>query len=99
MEIIILISKANIEQRDGEDYMTIGDMFITATASDVEIDFEYQNVPHQINGMMNGVYNSNWRIIKGIMDPIINKFLVDSMGPIIKSMFQETSMQDLFMDE
>lgn len=89
-------SIGNIEQRNGQDFATLNNISITASPSCLEIDFKYQNVAPFINRMINMVCNRNWRIIKGVMDPSIGKYVGDAINAIVTPMLEENTIQDVY---
>lgn len=91
-----VISKIDVVQRNGKAYMIMSDASVTTHTAYFKIDFKYQNVNSAISSMVSGLANSNWKIIKALMDPNLNKFFGDIIQKsVIQPIFNENSILDI----
>lgn len=67
--------KVDVVQRNGKDYLVISDTSLTIDISYFKIDYKYQNVPTAITSMVSGVVNLNWKTLKALIDPTLNRFI------------------------
>lgn len=82
-------------QRNGNEYMTISDMSVSTDVSHFKMNFQYRNVASAIANMVTGLTNSNWKIMKPIMDPSLNRFISGMLQKsVLETMFNKFSVQE-----
>lgn len=87
---------SNVAHRDGKDYLTIDDMFVSYEVSYFKTDYKYYNVPSTITNMVTGIVNSNWKLFKPLVDPTLNRFMSEMLRSVVTPMFDSVSFQDFF---
>lgn len=83
----------DVVQRYGTDYMVIRDVSFSFDASLIKFNYKVRNVAAFITNMLSGVVNSNWKIIKSLIDPIFNRFAsVIIQKSVLQPLFDEFSI-------
>lgn len=91
-----MIVKVAVVPRNGKDYMNLTDVSFTTDASYFKINYENQDIPLAITSMVSGVVNSNWRVIKALVDPTLNRFTSDILQKLIgQPIFNKLAIPDL----
>lgn len=94
-----MLCKIDVVQRNGTDHMIARDTSLTTDASCFKITYHYQNVAPVVNSILDGAVNSNWRIVKSLLDPTLNKFIGDTLQKsALQPIFDEVSLQDMAND-
>lgn len=94
-----MLLKIDVVQRNGTDYMVVRDTSLTTDASHFNIIYQYQNVLPVVNSILGGVVNSNWKIVKSLIDPSLNRFIGDTLvKSVLQPIFDEFSLQDVAND-
>lgn len=89
--------KIDVNQRNGKNFMTISDSNLTNHASYFQINYTFLNIPSTITSIVSGVVNSNWRIIKPLVDPTISRFVSDGIQKFgIQPIFNKFDLQEIF---
>lgn len=92
-----MAGKAVIVQRDGKDWVTVRDPFVSTQVSNFKAYFSYDNaIASPILGQACGIINSNWRLMKPMIDPAINKVIVEVLTDVVTPMFNAIPMQTFF---
>lgn len=87
---------ASIGQRDdGKDYITLSDTSVNFNITYLKMKFSYKNVPSCINDKVSSVVNSNWFIMKPLLDSTINTFVKEILESIFTPMLNATPLQDV----
>lgn len=92
--------KANIEQRDGKDYLIINNTFNDTNSiikcSNLKADLLYQNLTPGINYVINKLVNANWKHFYHMVHPRGNdQNFGNSMKLVLISIFDKVSIQDI----
>lgn len=89
--------QAIIVQRDGNDYVTVGNPSVTTQVSSFNGQIAYDNaIIAPIFNQVVGLINSNWPTFKTVMDPTINTVIVESLLEIVTPMFNDIPLQSFF---
>lgn len=87
----------DVSERNGKNFGTITDLYFTTHLSDFRMNFNYTNIPSAITSMVSGVVNSNWRIMKPLVDPTLNTFISGTFKDIsIQPIFNRFDLQEIF---
>lgn len=88
--------RANIEQRDGKAYMIASDIFVTnVDFQDFKIEFVYDYVPVIIASMIDKGFISNWKMVKSLMDPTIERYAADLIKSLVVPILEGVPLQDI----
>lgn len=90
-----IIAKIDVVQRNGQEYMIIKDMSLTTDASYFRVQYNHRNVASIITNMIGGVVNSNWRMMKSIIDPFLNRFMSDALKENIFPLLNKYHLQEI----
>lgn len=85
-----------VRRDDGKDYAIINDMSLDFIISEIKMEFKYPNIASPITNMVDGVVNSNWKILKSMLDPTLKRFLCGMIKAVITPMFNEIPLQCFF---
>lgn len=86
--------KLRIVQRNGNDYMIISDTIFSTDASYFKIVYKCQNVA--LANIIGGVINSNWKLVKSMVDPTLNKCFSNIIQELVlQPIFDKICYQDI----
>lgn len=89
--------KVDVVQRNGTDYLIINQVYLTSHAPDFKIYNERQDMPAVISGMVAGVLNSSWRIIRPLVNPVMSRYLgVEFRKILIEPIYTKFALNELF---
>lgn len=92
-----MTGKTVIIQRDGKDYVTLSDLSVSNQVSNYRAYIHYDNnIASTIYSLVDGTINSNWRILKPMIDPTINRFIGEILEDVVTPIFNEIPLQDFF---
>lgn len=75
--------------------MIISDTTVSTSASQFKIDYKYYNVASIISSIVERVVNSNWEILKAMVDPHINRFVAVALQKsALQPIFNKISVQE-----
>lgn len=92
---ILVNLKAYIEQRNGQDYIVANGLSVVSNdILNFKVEFDHQYMPATMANLADRVFYSNWKMMKSLMDPTINRFAGDTIKSALMPMFNEISIQD-----
>lgn len=75
--------------------MIIKDMSLTTDASYFRVQYIHRNVASTITNVIDGVVNSNWAIMKSMVDPFLNRFMSDALKENIFPLLNKYHLQEI----
>lgn len=92
-----MTGQAVIVSRNGNDYVTVRNPSVTTQISGFNGQFSVDNgIISPILNQAAGIVNSNWKTFKPVMDPTINRLIVESLLEIVTPMLDDNPLQSFF---
>lgn len=65
-------------------------------ASNIAFEFEYENSPLEIIGIVNRVANAHWKTFKRIVDPGVDRIVEEAIASIFSPILNEWPIHKVF---
>lgn len=76
--------------------MNISGTSVSTSLLQFHMKMEYQNVATVLTNMLTTVANSNWRMIKPLVDPTVNSYVSHIFRLLIQPIFEAYSLEEYF---
>lgn len=83
-------------KRNGNAYAIPSNICVSNEVSNVKVVFSHQQyMPLAIANVVDGVFNSKWKMIKPLMDPTLNTFVADVIRSIVVPILDNIPLQEI----
>lgn len=94
--VLSITVRSKVVHRNGNDYPIVNSISVSTELGYFKMDHKYQNVPSTISNIVSGAINLNWRLLKPLLDPIVNRFVSEMVGSILTPILDRIALQDFF---
>lgn len=93
---VLLNVKCIVEKRSGKDLVTSIDIPVSTDVMNFKMDVEYTFLPTAIASLVDASICSNWKMVKSLMDPTINRCIEDTIKSFLLPFLTENPIHDVF---